>query len=149
MHPSNRCADATVHWEELEEEGVREGGRRQAGEAWKEETGRKWMDEKQVERALLPPFAWMGSVRRTTVCCVRWWLVFREIMSMCGSQQQECESCIEKKKSWHQPSNAVAAKTTFIGLGRSQSSSYWKPAVLQNRLSFRKAHARRSMSESR
>lgn len=41
MHPSNRCADATVHWEELEEEGGREGGRQQAGEARREETGRK------------------------------------------------------------------------------------------------------------
>lgn len=79
--------------------GGREGGRRRrAGEAWKEEAGRKWMDEKQVECALLPPFAWMGSVRRTTVCCVRWWVVFRGIMSMCGSQQQEWESGIDKTR---------------------------------------------------
>lgn len=44
MHPSNRCADATVHWEELEEEGVREGGREAASRGdmkrdWEEMNG--------------------------------------------------------------------------------------------------------------
>lgn len=33
----------------------------------------------------------MESVGRATVWCVRWWLIFREIMRMCGSEKKECE----------------------------------------------------------
>lgn len=47
MHPSNRCADATVHWEELEEEGEWVGGREGGGKQGRHEKrrlgGNEWM----------------------------------------------------------------------------------------------------------
>lgn len=44
MHPSNRCVDATVHWEELEEAGGREGGRGEQGRHEKTRPGgNEWM----------------------------------------------------------------------------------------------------------
>lgn len=47
MHPSNRCADATVHWEELEEEGGWEGGREGGSKQGRHEErrlgGNEWM----------------------------------------------------------------------------------------------------------
>lgn len=52
MHPSNRCADATVHWEELEEGG---------GEEREEEACRGGVKKKKERKRRLGGNEWMKS----------------------------------------------------------------------------------------
>lgn len=117
--------------------GGREGesGWQRPQDVWKKkrrqrgmQKGKEWIDER--EGALMCFtfsfffffFAWMESVRRATVWCVRWRLVFREIMSMRGSQKKECE--------WGKiltPTMIHCGSQDHLSVNdKSQSSSYWQ-----------------------